>query len=309
MIGSREDRAYVVHVLQTDQYFSTLHELYSDQFFHCWLDKSEGCFCRRRHAAFSLGCKCWAPPGPALFLLCRALSQDAQYVFFSSNRFIVQDYKASVPWLVPSSPQQQPLTASRGQRDVPFPPPDYPADQFAVSEFLGEVVPASALPHICFLELAFPPYPPQTWPQTEHAAMRGWWDLVERLQDKLNLSRLTLKIIVVGAQNGAPDPPRITTEEGGLLMKAYMDLLRPLPPLAKLGLAPFYAHFPYPWEGGPESNPYRGHDGNWVWRQRMAVKSRLERYVMGDRYESLYADGSEELVASDWDPAHFSGRW
>jgi hypothetical protein len=68
----------VVHVLQTDQYSSTPDELYSDQFFHCWLDKAEGCFCSRRHAAFSLGCRCWTPPGPALFLLCRALSQDAQ---------------------------------------------------------------------------------------------------------------------------------------------------------------------------------------------------------------------------------------
>jgi hypothetical protein len=139
--------------------------------------------------------------------------------------------------------------------------------------------------------------------------MRGWWDLVEWLQDKLSLRGLTLKIIVVGTRNGAPDPPRITTEEGGVLMEAYMDLVRPLPRLVKLGLDRFYAHFPYPWEGGPESDPYRGHDGNWFWRRRMAVKNRLERYVMGNRYESLYADGKEEPVASDWDPASLQGRW
>lgn len=55
---------------------------------------SIGCFCRRRHAAFSSSCRCWAPPTP-LFLVCRALLEDARLVFFSQNLFVVSDTLAS----------------------------------------------------------------------------------------------------------------------------------------------------------------------------------------------------------------------
>jgi hypothetical protein len=302
---SRQDRAYVVRPFQTDE-DPTPDELHSQQFFDCWFGTSEGCFCGRRHAAFSLACKCWAPPGPALFLVCRTLSQEAQYVFFSSNRFIIHDYKAYPAWAVPLSPGQQSLPVSGEQRDGPVSPGYYPGERFVVSEFLREVVPASALAHIRFLELAFPPYPPQTWPGTEHPAMRDWWAVVEWLQDKINLRGLTLRLVVMDTSNGAPQPPRITTEEGGALMKAYMDLLRPLPRLAELGLAGFYAHFPYPWEGAPEPNVREERNPRWVWGAKKALKDRLERYVMGGRYESLYADGKEP-VPSDWDLVYFDG--
>jgi hypothetical protein len=59
---SRQDKGYVV-------FDRAYQEDHSSQFFDCWLatrGASNGCFCRRRHAAFSLECKCWAPPGPGL---------------------------------------------------------------------------------------------------------------------------------------------------------------------------------------------------------------------------------------------------
>ena len=290
---SRQDRAYVVRRFQRNKDSDlTPDELHSQQFFDCWLRTSDGCFCGRRHAAFSLACQCWAPPGPTLFLVCRTLSAEAQYVFFSRNRFIIHDYKAHPAWAVPSSPGQQPLPVSGEQR-------------FAVSEFLREVVPASALAHIRFLELVFPPYLPQTWPGIE--AVRDWWAVVERLQDKVNLSGLTLRIIVMNTSNGAPPAPWITTAEGGALMAAYMNLLQPLQWLAELGLAEFYAHFPYPWETALGSRAREAYNPRWVWGEKKALKDRLERYVMGDRYGSLYADGKAEPVPSDWDPVYFTG--
>lgn len=75
------------------------------------------------------------------------------------------------------------------------------------------------------------------------------------------------------------------------------------PRLVELGLARFYAHFPYPWEGGLESIP----EFHSPWRDKKALKERLERYVMGARYESLYADGKEEPVPSDWDRVYHTG--
>ena len=44
-----------------------------------------------------------------------------------------------------------------------------------------------------------------------------------------------------------------------------------------------------------------------MWGEKKALKDRLERYVMGDRYGSLYADGKAEPVPSDWDPVYFTG--
>ncbi len=150
----QEDHGYVVFNRGYDG-DSTPDECHSAQFFKCWLGKSyvggpptNGCFCRRRHAAFSLTCKCWAPPGPALFLVCRALCEDARFVFFSSNRFIVHDFKTSPPWGLPlldECPEEEP---------VPTCP--YPNARLAASQFLREVVPARSLAHLRFLELVFP---------------------------------------------------------------------------------------------------------------------------------------------------------
>ena len=57
----------------------------------------DGCFCRRRHTAFFLGCKCWAPP-TGLFFISHILRQDAEFVFFSGNRFILHDFDPRRPW-------------------------------------------------------------------------------------------------------------------------------------------------------------------------------------------------------------------
>jgi hypothetical protein len=52
--------------------------------------------------------------------------------------------------------------------------------------------------------------------------------------------------------------------------------------------------------------------GPWYdpWFDKRDLKERLERYVMGARYESQYADGREEPGPSDWDELYFAGfQW
>ncbi len=291
---SRQYHAYMVHPppQKDDDSQTTPDEHHSYQFFDCHARTSEGCFCRRRHAAFSRACACWTPPGATLFLVCRALAREAQYVFFSRNRFVVFDYKAAPAWAVPESSGQKPLPASVGQR-------------FAVSEFLREVVPASALSHIRFLELVFPPYLPNAWPGVE--AVREWWGVVDWVQDKVSLQGLTLRVIVVDSSNGGPTPPKITNEGGKAVMTAYMDVLQPLQQLAKVGLAGFYAHFAYPWETAPGNEVRDEYNPRWVWSEKKALKHRLERYVLGDRYEGQYAEDKKEPVASDWDAVYHTG--
>lgn len=72
-------------------------------------DGTLGCFCRARHADFSPKCRCWAAPTP-LFLVCKNLTEDARFIFFSQNRFVISDsltapcpyipfdIPANIPW-------------------------------------------------------------------------------------------------------------------------------------------------------------------------------------------------------------------
>ncbi|KAI1805562.1 hypothetical protein F4811DRAFT_570091 [Daldinia bambusicola] len=61
-----------------------------------------GCFCGRRHTAYSVDCRCWRSPTP-LFLVSKAFYAEAQAVFFSTNKFNVCDgqlYKDNHPEVV-----------------------------------------------------------------------------------------------------------------------------------------------------------------------------------------------------------------
>jgi hypothetical protein len=119
-------------------------------------ERLPGCFCRRRHAAFSSSCHCWAPPTD-LFLVCRLLYRDAQFVFFSGNRFIVHDSLALMPWDLPDV-QYEPLDSAAGTTRY------YPYERLLASEFLRDIIPAHCLADLRFLELVFPPYVPHGWP-------------------------------------------------------------------------------------------------------------------------------------------------
>jgi hypothetical protein len=276
------------------------------RFFHCWyngdgLSPFTGCFCRRRHAAFSFTCKCWAPPTP-LFLICRTLLHDAQLVFFSRNRFIVHDYRSCPPWGLPHL-DKVPEGAA---------PPiyDYPNARLAASQFLREIVPPHCLAHLRFLELVFPPYRPPSWPQADHPAMQDWRATVDWARDKLNLPGLTLRLVGAEVSDFTPDAYRyqITVAEGDAAMESYMALLWPLRQLADGGLARFYADFAWPWQW---TEAGRGHDtawDAWGWLQdrKREVKERAERYVMGERYEGLYPDGRKEPEPSFWSDAYYS---
>ena len=156
-----------------------------------------GCFCRRRHAAFSLACHCWAPPTD-LFLICRGLYQDAQFVFFSANRFIVHDFHATRTWDLPAAQvePQHPNTESTARTPI-----YYPYERFAASEFLRDIVPTRCLADLRFLEFVFPPYVPEGWPQDGCAALLDWRATVDwiRGESGINVPALTLRLAMADA--------------------------------------------------------------------------------------------------------------
>jgi hypothetical protein len=118
-------------------------------------------------------CNCWAPP-TNLFLICRTLYRDAQFVFFSRNRFIVHDFHAGQPWDLPAEQLEPPDSTEPGSTETGSTSTTYPFERLAISEFLREVVPVHCLTYLRFLELVFPPYVPHGWPQAEHPAILDW---------------------------------------------------------------------------------------------------------------------------------------
>ena len=188
-----------------DQRYTISADVSLRQFFRCRDSRgprsSVGCFCRRRHSAFSFMCKCWAPPGPTLFLICRTLCRDAELIFFSGNRFIIHDYKSDPRWEAPFVSISPFFLFPGGDPEGSGPhqeSQDYPSDRLAASQFLREVVPTHCLDHLRFLELVFPGYLARTWPQAGHPAMQDWRETVDWLRGKINARGLTLRLIVAG---------------------------------------------------------------------------------------------------------------
>ncbi len=281
-------------------------------FYHCWdsrpLSTSPsfiGCFCRRRHAACSFRCRCWAPPS-SLFLVCRTLHQDAQLTFFSGNRFIVHDYKAHPPWALPSLREFAEEGPDRpegpeGPEGADASCYDYPADRFAASQFLREVVPTHCLPHLRFLELVFPPYLAQTWPRRDHPVMQDWRTTIDWLLDKINAPALTLRLC--GAEVSYMSPPVyhkvIPMADGFRIAEAHSDLARPLKALGEIGLARFFFHFPCPWEFTMAPDR-RDQNMPRIEAKKREFKAAYERRVMGERFDTLYENGREEPKLSLW---------
>ncbi|KAL2185620.1 hypothetical protein L209DRAFT_691292 [Thermothelomyces heterothallicus CBS 203.75] len=265
-------------------------------------ERSIGCFCRRRHAAISTTCTCWAPPGPALFLVSRAWCRDAQLVFFSANRFVVHDLDIAYP-----QSTEDPGAYPHWKGEILD--GDYPFKRFAASHFLREVIPPRCIAYLRFLELVFPFYRHGTWPQTDHPAMEDWRDTVAWLRDKINGPALTTRLFVTEQDEIRPPGLPHTVAERDKVYRAYMSILQPLRQLTEgaNGLAGFYTNlhvYPQRW-----IENVSGTRAGKMWeREHKALKEKAERYVMGDRYDSLYANGREEPKLSVWrhvDRFHF----
>ncbi|KAI1652024.1 uncharacterized protein F4817DRAFT_310903 [Daldinia loculata] len=114
---------------------------YACQFYDCERRSTAGdqtytgCFCSRRHAAYSPLCRCWAPP-TAFFFVSRAFREAAEAVFFAHNHFVV---RTSCYYNLPSS-----LVGN-----TTLPPKRYPG-----CEFLS-AIPIEAIRHLRSLEIIF----------------------------------------------------------------------------------------------------------------------------------------------------------
>ncbi|KAH6651350.1 hypothetical protein F5144DRAFT_544277 [Chaetomium tenue] len=206
------------------------------QFNHCSerpygdTDTYIGCYCQLAHAAASSTCRCWTPP-TSLFLVSRAMRQDANVVFFSQNRFAVVDG----PWLSMFGPSRQ-----SGYDQT---------HRLAVSRFLRDVVPVDCLGYLRFVEMVFPPYIGGQWPLKGDAVYKEWAETIAQVKDKLNLPALTMRIVAAFHSDEEDySVARLTEAEAKQALEGYFHVMRPLTRLGGYGgLAGFYARLTWPW--------------------------------------------------------------
>lgn len=247
---------------------------------------SPGCFCRRKHAAFSSTCRCWAPP-TNLFLICRLLSRDAEIVFFTGNRFIIHDHHAKWPSDLPAIQFERPIPDSATPATTVTSPDYYPYDRYAASEFLRDVVPARCLAHLRFLELVFPPYVPDGWPRMEHQhpAAHDWRDTGKWMRSKINAPALTIRVVMADfSWTDSSTRASLTWGQGKVILSGYMNILRPLRRLVQGddGLAGIYLQAAFPWRWTENSKGLiEKHGAQWLVNQEKGVSDEGLRHVYG----------------------------
>jgi hypothetical protein len=248
-----------------------------------------------------------------LFLTCHALSEDARFIFFSLNRFVISDTLASrSPCVAFDVLKTIKLPEHDRYWESPEwlqaqPPRSYPAERFAASQFLREVVPADCLGYLRFLEFVFPPYNHNCWPPHGHPALQDWAETIDWVKNKINTPGITLRLTMAGTVSSRPDYPddrkTLTQAQGDEVLAGYDRILEPLARLGgKDGLTRFYADFAWPWKWTEWARDSRRDIANyeaareWMKSKEDVFNERAERFILGDRYERLSSSegGREE---------------
>ncbi|KAK3903377.1 hypothetical protein C8A05DRAFT_14646 [Staphylotrichum tortipilum] len=255
------------------------------------------CFCVGRHAAFSSACHCWTPP-TALFLVSRALCREAQFVFFSENRFVVHDFCAMPPWKLPRE-QFTPVSTTN-----PSPTGNrYPFDRLAASQFLRDVVPAHCLAHLRFVELVFPPYVPDGRPGDEHAALKDWRATISWARHKVTAPALTVRVVMADFFCKPHGRVVMDNEQGRNILGGYHLIAHPLKDLGSedAPLAGCYVQPAYPWKHTAQiKQRIRELGRSWLAEMEKLLKKDMEREIQAPRPRSGGGPEPEKSVWQGW---------
>jgi hypothetical protein len=211
------------------------------------------------------------------------MCRDAQFVFFSRNRFVVHDLSALMPWWVPGEGH-------------------YPYDRLFASEFLRGMVPVHCLADLRFLELVFPPYGPDGWPNNVEgrAAALDWRDTLHCVRGRVNAPALTVSVVMADFHSYPNDVHEgLTKEQGIQIFKGYSVVLEFLRTLVRDdddydGLRGIHVQVAYPWRW-TVGNRQRLH--GWWAREEQRLSEYAEAFVLQGR---VPRGNGAELRRSAW---------
>lgn len=145
-----------------------------------WTPDNEGCaveaFCHNFSASYSEHCLCWFPPR-ALFIVSKAMAQEAAHVFYSCNRIIVVDRD--------DNDDTNNYDLLTGLVDAAM----FIRKRSIHPEMLG---------HIRTLEIVLPTAQDSAdvWESQAGQALRGWQMAIDNLKRHANLPALTLVVLI-----------------------------------------------------------------------------------------------------------------
>ena len=252
------------------------------QFRQCWKTPGNGCYCSRyRSASSRRHCQFWRPPSP-LFLVSKALRDEAQEVYFTQNRFIVAPVD--------------------GYGD----PAKTILERFEASIFLQDIIPPHFIPRLKFLEFVFPPLD-EEYILPRGSALNDWDHTIDNIMPKLVQPNLKLRIYFADFYTSfqAPSFRKNITREEGLtkVVRVYMRIVRPLERLKNYGLSQLFVHAAWPWSWNRIGRNTRVWEKNVVKNDVSRIERRLETRVMGEDYDSVQL-GKRELEKSQWLKSH-----
>lgn len=226
-------------------------------------------------------CRCWRPPIP-LFLVCKALRDDAQDVFFIQNRFIIAPIDGY------GNPAKTVL------------------ERFEASIFLQDIMPIRFLSRLKFLEIVFPPLD-EEYISPRGLALHDWDNTIDNIKDKLDPPNLTLRVYFADFYTITYTTPlhrQLTRAEGiAKVVKAYMRMIRPFKVFKENGLQIFFLHAAWPWSWTLEGINTRIQKNYIVENDISIIERRLEKNVMGKDYDSEHL-GKHGLEKNQWLKAH-----
>jgi hypothetical protein len=218
-----------------------------------------------------------------LFLICRTLYREAQFVFFSRNRFIVHDFRARLPWFLPHEQYDQPVAPDTINTSTEN---RYPFERLTASEFLRDIVPTHCLGYLRFLELVFPPYLPNAWPRQEDPAGLDWAATVNWLREQIEVPALTLRVVMADFYTG-PIKGRVAMTQALMndICKGYRCIIGPLRPLVRAtgGLAGFHMQLAHPSRWTHEVRRRAEQDEAFLGLIQGELDNMVERWVWGPK--------------------------
>lgn len=170
------------------------------------------------------------------------------------------------------------------------------------------------------VEFVFPPYRHAGWPGEGHPALIDWAETLYWARDRMNLSGLTLRLVMADVLDLGGPPPRrreIISEQVEEILSAYRRITSPLAILSQteakymdgsgwssMNLRSFSAEVAWPWEWNwGFQDHYDKYGCDWVRDYRRDRRreggEEAERLVMGQRYNEAYV--------SDPDPIWYTG--
>ncbi|KAJ8068133.1 hypothetical protein OCU04_003704 [Sclerotinia nivalis] len=253
---------------------------YGCQFRDCWeTERDFGCFCPRYHASYSSRCHCWRQPTP-LFLVCRALYEDARAVFFSMNHFVIT-----------------PMTGCTEPAETP--------DHLETLIFLKDALPPASLQYLKSLEIVFPPFR-DDYLMPHEPAYDQWLQAIDYMC-QLNLPILSLAVSMAGPLDerwvsGEHFRAMMSAEQAHAIIQVYFRIIQPLSKLRQNGLQAFFLTLASPLANstgmctrhGQELLHCKGFEKSIIRKAKQA-----EQMVMGEDYDSAMVQ----------DRAHGESQW